>query len=200
MISTQHAPHDTMDAQDPDALLLAAYAAGDPEAARTLASRFAPRILAQALRLLADRAEAEDVTQDALMRLWKIAPVWREGEAKVSTWLYRVTMNLCLDRLRQRRPNVALDDVPDAEGHEPPVADALQDKRRLAALSAALAALPERQAKAVSLRHLEGLSNPEIAAIMDITTEAVESLTARGKRALAAILAGRKAELGYEDD
>lgn len=71
---------------------------------------------------------------------------------------------------------------------------------RMRALSEALAALPERQAQAVALRHLEGLSNPEIARIMEIGVEAVESLTARGKRALAAILSGRKAELGYDDD
>jgi RNA polymerase sigma-70 factor (ECF subfamily) len=67
------------------------------------------------------------------------------------------------------------------------------------ALSDALASLPERQAQAVALRHLEGLGNPEIAQVMDISVEAVESLTARGKRALAKILAGRKAELGFEE-
>ena len=59
--------------------------------------------------------------------------------------------------------------------------------------------LPERQRQAVVLRHIEDLANPEIAGIMDISVEAVESLTARGKRALAAILAGRRAELGYSD-
>ena len=63
-----------------------------------------------------------------------------------------------------------------------------------------MAQLPERQAQAVALRHLEGLSNPQIAAIMDISVASVESLTARGKRALSAIMAGRKAELGYDDD
>ena len=76
----------------------------------------------------------------------------------------------------------------------------MQTEARMAALAAALAQLPARQAQAVALRHLEGLGNPEIAAIMEIGVEAVESLTARGKRALAAILAGRKAELGYDDD
>jgi RNA polymerase sigma factor (sigma-70 family) len=63
-----------------------------------------------------------------------------------------------------------------------------------------LAQMPERQAQAVSLRHLEGLGNPEIAEIMEISVEAVESLTARGKRTLTALLSGRKAELGFEDD
>ena len=71
---------------------------------------------------------------------------------------------------------------------------------RMAALEAALAGLPDRQRQAVVLRHLEGMTNPEIAAIMEIGVEAVESLTARGKRALSAILSGRKAALGYEDD
>jgi RNA polymerase sigma factor (sigma-70 family) len=70
----------------------------------------------------------------------------------------------------------------------------------MAALQAALAALPDRQRQAVVLRHIEGLSNPEIAQIMDLGVEAVESLTARGKRALAAQLAGRRDELGYTDD
>ena len=69
----------------------------------------------------------------------------------------------------------------------------------MAALDAALMALPERQRQAVVLRHLEGLANPEIAEIMGLGVEAVESLTARGKRNLALALAGRKDELGYDD-
>ena len=76
----------------------------------------------------------------------------------------------------------------------------MQSQARGDALHAALAQLPERQRQAVVLRHIEGLSNPEIAEIMDIGPRAVESLTARGKQALSALLAGRKAELGYEDD
>lgn len=82
----------------------------------------------------------------------------------------------------------------------PSVAAQMQTSARLRALSDALAQLPERQAQAVALRHLEGLSNPQIAGIMDISVGSVESLTARGKRALSAIMAGRKAELGYDDD
>ncbi len=69
----------------------------------------------------------------------------------------------------------------------------------MAALDAALMALPERQRQAVVLRHLEGLANPEIAEIMALGVEAVESLTARGKRNLAAALAGRRDDLGYDD-
>ena len=183
-----------------DEALLVAFANGDPEAARDLSVRLLPRVLGQATRLLSDRSEAEDVAQDAMMRLWKIAPDWRQGEAQVSTWLYRVVANLCTDRLRKRRGGVSLDQVAEPEDATPSVADQMQTHTRLQALSDALAQMPERQAQAVSLRHLEGLSNPEIAQIMDISVRSVESLTARGKRALADILAGRKAELGYDDD
>ena len=185
---------------DPEGALLLAYANGDARAAQDLAAALAPRTLAQATRMLADRAEAEDVTQEALLRLWRIAPDWRQGEARVSTWLYRVVANLCTDRLRRRRGSVALDEVAEPPDPAPSVADRMQGEARMRALSDALAALPERQAQAVALRHLEGLSNPEIAAVMDIGVEAVESLTARGKRALAAILAGRRTELGYGDE
>lgn len=187
-------------AYDPDGALLLAFANGDGPAARELAARLAPRVLAQATRMLADRVEAEDVTQEALLRLWRAAPAWRQGEGRVSTWLYRVTANLCTDRLRKRRGAVALDEVAEPPDPQPPAADRMQGAARLRALSDALARLPERQAQAVALRHLEGLSNSEIAAIMEIGVEAVESLTARGRRTLAAALAGRKEELGYGDD
>ena len=183
-----------------DEALLVAFANGDPEAARDLSVRLLPRVLGQATRLLSDRSEAEDVAQDAMMRLWKIAPDWRQGEAQVTTWLYRVVSNLCTDRLRKRRGGVSLDQVAEPEDDAPSVAAQMQTDTRLQALSDALGQMPERQAQAVSLRHLEGLSNPEIAEIMDISVRSVESLTARGKRALADILAGRKAELGFNDD
>ncbi len=182
-----------------DEALLVLYANGDSEAARALNVRLTPRAFGQANRMLADRAEAEDVAQEAMLRLWKIAPDWRQGEAKVTTWLYRVVANLCTDRLRKQRA-VDLDAVPEPEDDREDAAGALQQKARMAALQGALAELPDRQRLAVSLRHIEGLANPEIAEIMEISTEAVESLTARGKRALTAILAGRREELGYTDD
>ena len=182
-----------------DHILLRRFAAGDGAAARVLTLRLTPQVFAHALRLLGDRAEAEDVAQEAMLRLWRIAPDWREGEAKVTTWLYRVTANLATDRLRKRR-GVALDAVPEPEDDRPSAAEGLQDAARAAALQAALADLPERQRQAVVLRHIEGLGNPEIAGIMDISAEAVESLIARGKRALSAALSGRRAELGYSDD
>lgn len=187
-------------ADAPDAALLVAYANGDGQAARILTTRLLPRVLAQATRMLGSQTEAEDVAQDAMMRLWKIAPDWRQGEAQVSTWLYRVVANLCTDRLRKRRGAVSLDQVSEPLDAAPSVVAQMQTRARMTALSEALAQVPERQAQAVSLRHLEGLANPEIAQIMDISVRSVESLTARGKRALSDLMAGRKAELGYDDD
>ena len=184
-----------------DEALLALYAKGDRAAARALTVRLTPRILAFAGRMLGDRAEAEDVAQEAMLRLWRIAPDWRSGEAQVSTWLYRVASNLCTDRLRRRKRGAAtaLDDAPDVADQAPGVVAALIAGDRMRALDAALAALPERQRQAVVLRHIDGLANPDIAAVMDIGVEAVESLTARGKRSLTALLAGQRAELGYEE-
>lgn len=190
------------DGDAPDAALLVAFANGDGAAGRALVARLGPRLFGYAARVLGDRAEAEDVVQDTMLRLWKIAPEWRQGEAPVSTWTYRVATNLCTDRLRkrQRRGEDALDAVPEPAADLASAVEAMTEADRAEALDAALAALPGRQRQAVVLRHLEGLANPEIAAIMDIGVEAVESLTARGKRALKEALAGRREELGYEND
>lgn len=186
-----------------DEALMVLYANGDRHAALALTQRVTPRVLAYASRLLSgDRAEAEDVAQETMLRLWKIAPQWRQGETKVTTWAYRVATNLCIDRQRSRgrKRQMALDDAPEVADAAPGAEGRLQEAGRMMALEAALSELPDRQRQAVVLRHLEGMTNPEIAAIMEIGVEAVESLTARGKRALAALLAGRKEALGYEDD
>jgi RNA polymerase sigma-70 factor (ECF subfamily) len=193
------------DAQDTtsDEALMVLYANGDPHAALALTRRVTPRVMAYASRLLSgDRAEAEDVAQETMLRLWRVAPQWRQGETKVTTWAYRVATNLCIDRQRARvrKRQMALDDAPEVADGAPGAEGRLQEAGRMAALEAAMAELPDRQRQAVVLRHLEGMTNPEIAAIMEIGVEAVESLTARGKRSLSALLAGRKAELGYEDD
>jgi len=181
-----------------DALLLL-YANGDQAAAHQLTVRLAPRAYKQAYRMLGVQADAEDVAQEAMMRVWKIAPEWRSGEAKVTTWLYRVVANLCLDRLRKVQ-STSLDAIDEPIDPSPSAADDMQSSARHYALQVALVELPERQRQAVVLRHIEELANPEIADVMEISVAAVESLTSRGKRALTQILKGRKAALGFEGD
>lgn len=183
-----------------DDALLVLYANGEARAAAELMQRLAPRSFGVALRVLGNAAEAEDVTQEAMMRLWRMAPDWEPGQAKVSTWLYRVVMNLCIDlKRRQRGGHIDLDAIPEPPDPARSAPEHLQELARQDALQQALMQLPERQRQAVVLRHIEELTNPEISGIMEISVEAVESLTARGKRALAKILASRREELGYSD-
>jgi len=180
-----------------DEALLARFARGDPAAARLLTLRLTPIVLGHAYRLLGQRAEAEDVAQEAMLRLWRIAPDWRPGTAKITTWLYRVVANLCTDRLRRSGRAAPLDEADEPTDPTPGAPEALQEAARVHALQGALDTLPDRQRQAVVLRHIEELGNPEIAEIMDISVEAVESLLARGKRALTAALKHRQDELGY---
>ena len=189
-------PLDAMTDLSDDALLVL-YGNGDGLAASALTARLTPMVYRLAKRLLRNDADAQEITQEAMLKLWKMAPDWRQGEAKVSTWLYRVTTNLCTDRLRKKRP-LGLDDIDEPADGAPAIETRLHTKTRLQALNQALDTLPDRQKQAVVLRHLEGLGNPEIASVLSISTEAVESLIARGKRALAGKLLGRKQELGLD--
>ena len=182
-----------------DAELLARFSKGDRAAALALTSRLAPVVFAQAFRMLGDRAEAEDVTQESLLRLWKAAPGWDATRAKITTWLYRVTSNLCIDCLRKSNRNSG-DEVPEVADETPGIDLKLQATARAQALQHALQTLPDRQRQAMILRHIEDLSNPEISDIMEISVERVESLVSRGKRALASTLAPQKKALGLEDD
>ncbi|MEO8114874.1 MAG: RNA polymerase sigma factor [Phenylobacterium sp.] len=176
---------------DPDEELLARVAAGDPAAARTLVARKLPRLLALGQRMLGEAAEAEDVAQEAFLRVWRQAPRWRPGVARFDTWLHRVALNLCYDRLRRRRETVV--ERPPEQVDEGPAPD-----RGLAAadvgrrVGAALQALPERQREAIVLCHYQEFGNIEAAALMGVSVEALEGLLGRGRRALRAALADMK--------
>lgn len=174
---------------DPDAALIERVGQADPAAVRTLVARKLPRVLALAARLLGDRNEAEDVAQETFMRAWKQAPHWREGEARFDTWLHRVALNLCYDRLRAHRETL-VDEIPDeADPAAAPDAE-LEARSRGEHVRAALAALPARQREALVLTYYQELSNIEAAGLMGISVDALESLLARARRSLRAQLAG----------
>ncbi|MEO1492558.1 MAG: RNA polymerase sigma factor [Pseudomonadota bacterium] len=182
---------------DGDAVLLARFAGGDQSAARALTDQLLPGALRQAWRMLGDQAEAEDVAQEAMLRLWKQAADWRAGEAKVSTWLYRVVHNLCIDRIRKRRPQVPVEDAPEPVDPDPSVLERMAETETSRAIADAIKTLPERQRQALILRHFEGLSNPEIGDALECSVEAVESLLARARRQLARLMEDKKEALGY---
>lgn len=168
---------------DPDAELVARVGRGDRAAAERLMLRHLPKMLALAKRMLSDSAEAEDAVQDAFMRLWTHAGRWQPGQAKFETWLYRVTLNKCFDRLR-RRPTVALEAAIAVPDPSPGPASNLERVALSGQIAAAMAALPERQRAAIELCHYQECGNIEAAEILGISVEALESLLARGRRAL----------------
>jgi RNA polymerase sigma-70 factor (ECF subfamily) len=173
---------------DPDEALLARVAEGDPAAVRAMVARKLPRLISLAQRMLGDAGEAEDVAQEAFLRIWKQAGRWRPGQAKFDTWLHRVALNLCYDRLRRRR-EVATDQPPEQVDTGPAPDRGLEAADVASRVSTALQALPERQREAIVLCHYQELGNIEAAAIMGVSVEALESLLSRGRRALRAALA-----------
>ncbi len=176
---------------DPDAELVVRAGRGDRAAAQALMARHLPQMLALARRMLNDPAEAEDAVQDAFVQLWIHAARWQPGRAKFGTWLYRVTLNKCYDRLR-RRPGLRLDEAGEIADPAPGPDAALQDGAVAVQIEAALAALPDRQRAAIQLCHYRGCGNIEAAEILGIGVEALESLLARGRRTLRARLAHLK--------
>lgn len=170
------------EARRADEALMARIAAGDARAFGELVETRLDRVLAVARRMLGNDAEAEDVAQEALLRLWRQAEKWDGGRAQISTWLYRVTVNLCIDRLRVKREDPT-PDVPDS----PIPADqqhTLEEGDLREFMDNALQSLPERQRIALVLFHYEDLSMAVVAEMMDISVDAVESLLARGRRTL----------------
>ncbi|NIF80735.1 RNA polymerase sigma factor [Paraburkholderia sp. Cy-641] len=174
---------------DPDAELIAQIGREEPGAVRSLVARKLPRLLALATRMLGDRMEAEDVAQEVFVRIWKQAARWREGEAKFDTWMHRVALNLCYDRLRGRRedPN---DELPDMADPAAPPEARLEARAESERVRAALAALPARQREALVLTYHQEMSNLDAAALMGVSVDALESLLARARRNLRTQLAG----------
>ena len=170
----------------PDEALMARIAGGDERAFRALARRHVPYAIALARRVLGNGADAEDVAQDAMLRVWTNAPRWKPL-ASFRTWLTRIVVNLCLDRKR-KVPFAALeaageivDPAPDAAAQH----ERSDDERRV---DKAIGELPDRQRTAIVLTYHQGMSNAQTADILNTTVKAVETLLVRAKQNLRAAL------------
>lgn len=170
---------------------IARAAAGDKAAQAALVNRHMPVVWRVAFRMLQDRQEAEDVTQETFLRAWKMLPEW-EGRSKFSTWACTVAINLCRDRMRKKAP-VLMETLPERPDTGPEPDEALVQKQASSRLMMLVDGLPERQKEALTLCAFEGMGNIEAAETMEISVDALESLLARARRSLRqALLEGQE--------
>lgn len=168
-----------------DEALLAAHVGGDPDAFTEIVRRYTDRLWAFAVRTLGDPHDASDALQDAMLSAFRAAPRWR-GEAAVSTWLHKIVLHACLDRIRRRRHHRThpLDDDADV----PVPRDPMTTRITALAVEEALARLPLPQRTAVVLVDMEGMSIAEAAAVLGAKEGTVKSRAARGRYRLAVLL------------
>ncbi|MFT5539695.1 MAG: RNA polymerase sigma-70 factor (ECF subfamily) [Alphaproteobacteria bacterium] len=175
-----------------DALILQAQA-GDRRAWGALVDRHLNAITGYAWYMLGDQGDAEDVAQETFLRLMGKVGTWQpDGGASLKTWLYRVAINLCIDRRRKRVP-VPVEHLPEVDETE--VVEMEQTLARVRAVKEALGRLPERQRAVMALVYYQGFTNRESADLLHLSVEAVESLLSRARRALSTSLAPLRDEL-----
>jgi RNA polymerase sigma-70 factor (ECF subfamily) len=172
---------------DEDSELLDKLAANDEAAFRMLVERHIDRAYAIALRIVGNAADAEDVVQDTMLKIWSHRGRWQHGRAKFSTWLYRVISNRCID-LRRKPRNENVETVPEVADSQPGAVEIIERNELNGMLELAMQRLPEQQRIAVILSYHENMSNGEIAQVMDTTVAAVESLLKRGRQQLRQLL------------
>lgn len=170
-----------MDEAD-DQQLMTAVAEGDERAFRILAVRHLAWALRLAGRLTGNPADAEDIVQEAMLRVWTNAPRWRPV-ASFRTWFYRVVVNLAFD-WRRRKPFAALEEAGEPADPNPDPQAALDSSQTVRRVSAAIAELPERQRAALVLTYYERLSNVETARLLGVSVGGVEGLLVRARRML----------------
>lgn len=181
------APRPASDAQADEAALVAAVGNGDVRAFRQLMARHLGGIVSVARRMLRDDAEAEDMAQEAFLRLWRSSATLEIGPAGIRPWLRRVVSNLCLDRVRGQGRVTVVEELPEVPEPATQLAG-LESQDMQRRIEQALQKLPERQRLALTLFHFEGLSQIEIGQLMGVSDEAIESLLSRARRQLKAEL------------
>lgn len=185
-----NSPPDTPSAGQPasDAELLTAHINGDPHAFSEIVKRHRDRMWAVALRTLGDPDEAADAVQDAFVSAYRKASSFR-GEAAVTTWLHRIVVNACLDRMRRKsvRP-VADDELIEAAERDSPMPDQTVEREVSMEVSAALKLLPPDQRAALVLVDMMGYSVEDAAQVLEVPSGTVKSRCARGRAKLAPIL------------
>jgi RNA polymerase sigma-70 factor (ECF subfamily) len=167
---------------DSDEALMARVARGDEVAYRLLSRRHVPAMLGLARRILGNAADAEDVAQEAMLRVWTHAPRW-QPLAQFRTWLTRVVVNLCLDRKR-RASWVALEAAGEIVDPALGATEQAEHNERDRLVAGAIAGLPARQRTAIVLTYGDGMSNAQVAEVLDTTVSAVETLLVRAKQNL----------------
>ena len=171
-----------------DDQLLADVCNGDQQAFAELANRHFDQVYRVAWRVMGGPADAEDVAQEAFVKLWKAPGALRDGGA-VRAWLVRVASNLAIDRLRRKQP-MLVDELPDRADDRPDAETELARHEVSVRIDAAIAGLPERQRIALVLTYYEHMSNQQTGDIMQLSVDAVESLLSRARRNLKTALAG----------
>lgn len=177
-----------LDASDEELVALAQH--DDVEAFEELVRRHRDTFFRVALRICRDRADAEDVTQEAIVRAWRSLGSFR-GDARFTTWMYRIITNLALNKVTRRREH-AVEEVPEAPGDGSDAADPArraEDRERLDVALAALATLTAEQRACLVLREVEGLSYEELAEVLDISVASVKGRLFRARQDLSEALA-----------
>ena len=172
---------------------------GDPSAFNQLMAMHEKRMYAVALRMFANREDAQDCLQEAMLRIYRAIGGFK-GQSSFSTWVYRITMNTCLDELRRKknRPNTSLDNLLD-QGWSPSDGDNVPERRAIQSetrkmLAGAIRELPEDMRSAIVLQDVQGYSYDEIAQMLDVNVGTIKSRISRGREKLREKLS-KKAEL-----